>query len=84
MPWSEATQAKYRRTRDHRQNNLTDEEWLLIEPMIPKQGRMGRQRKRDPRHPVRAGVGVSVASTTWLFSTVFDGATTFARGPAVS
>ncbi len=49
MPWSEATQAKYRRTDDHRQNNLTDEEWLLIEPMIPKQGRMGRPRKRDPR-----------------------------------
>ena len=49
MAWNETTQVKYRRTDDHRQNNLTDEEWLLIEPMIPKQGRMGRPRKTDPR-----------------------------------
>ena len=49
MAWNKATQVKYRRTDDHRQNNLTDEEWLLIESMIPKQGRMGRPRKTDPR-----------------------------------
>ena len=48
MAWNEAAQAKYRRIDDHRQNNLTDEEWLLIEPMIPKQGRMGRPLKTDP------------------------------------
>ena len=41
MTWNETTRAKYRRTGDHRQNNL-------IEPMIPKQDRMCRTRKTDP------------------------------------
>ena len=49
MAWTEANQAKYKRTDDCRQNNLTDEEWSLIEPMIPAQGRMGRPRETDPR-----------------------------------
>ncbi len=49
MAWTEANQAKYKRTDDCRQNNLTDEEWSLIEPMIPAQGRMGRPRQTDPR-----------------------------------
>ena len=49
MAWTEANRAKYRRTDDHRQNNPADEEWSLIEPMIPAQGRMGRPRKTDPR-----------------------------------
>ena len=49
MAWNEATRAKYRRTGGHGQNNLTDEEWSLIEPMIPKQDRMCRPRKTDPR-----------------------------------
>jgi len=49
MPWSEATQAKYRRSDDFRQNDLTDEEWRLVAPLIPAQGRMGRPRSTDPR-----------------------------------
>ncbi len=28
MAWDEATQVKYRRTNDHRQNNQSDEEWF--------------------------------------------------------
>ena len=32
-----------------RQNDLSDEEWALIEPLIPAQGRMGRPRTTDPR-----------------------------------
>ena len=28
MAWGEATQVKYRRTNDHRQNNQSDEEWF--------------------------------------------------------
>ena len=49
MPWNEATQAKYRRSDDFRQNDLTDEEWRLVAPLIPAQGRMGRPRSTDPR-----------------------------------
>ena len=49
MAWTEANQAKYKRADGCRQNNPTDEEWPLIEPMIPAQGRMGRPRETDPR-----------------------------------
>ena len=49
MPWSEATQLKYRRSDDFRQNDVSDEEWAVVAPLIPAQGRMGRPRLTDPR-----------------------------------
>ena len=49
MVWTEATQAKYRRSDDFRQNDVSDEEWALIEPLVPAQGRMGRPRLTDSR-----------------------------------
>ncbi len=49
MPWNETTQKLYRRSDDHRQSNLTDAEWSIIEPMLPKQGKMGRPREVDMR-----------------------------------
>ena len=49
MVWTEATQAKYRRSDDFRQNDVSDEEWALIEPLVPAQGRMGRPRSTDSR-----------------------------------
>ena len=39
----------YRRAHDHRQNDVSDEEWALIAPLIPEQGRMGRRRSTDLR-----------------------------------
>ncbi len=68
---------KYRRTDDHRQNNLTDEKWLLIEPMIPKQGRMGRSRKTDPRRTFDAIRYMLASGCQWRLlrgssSAVFD------------
>ena len=35
MPWSEATQAKYRRSDDFRHNDLTDAQWRLILSCYP-------------------------------------------------
>ena len=49
MAWTKAAERKYKRRDDSRQNDVTDEEWALIEPLIPKQGRMGRPRKTDLR-----------------------------------
>ena len=49
MAWTEATQANYRRPHDHRQNDVSDEEWALIASLIPEQGRMGRPRSTDLR-----------------------------------
>ena len=49
MLWTPTTQRQYRRRDDCRQNDLTDDEWALIAPLIPEQGRIGRPRKTDPR-----------------------------------
>ncbi len=49
MPWTETTHRRYKRSDDHRQNNLTDAQWAIIGPQLPKQGKMGRPRKTDLR-----------------------------------
>ncbi len=49
MPWNRTTQQLHKRPDDHSQNDLTDAEWTIIEPMPPKQGRMGRPRGADLR-----------------------------------
>ncbi len=49
MPWNRTTQQIHKRPDDHSQNDLTDAEWTIIEPMLPKQGRMGRPREVDLR-----------------------------------
>ena len=49
MAWTKAAQTKYSRPHSHLQNDLTDREWEIISPMIPRQGRMGRPRKTDLR-----------------------------------
>ncbi len=43
------TQQLHKRPDDHSQNDLTDAEWTVIEPMPPKRGRMGRPRGVDLR-----------------------------------
>ncbi len=45
MPWDGTAQRLHKRSDDHRQSNLTDAEWTITEPMLPKQGRMGRPRE---------------------------------------
>ena len=47
MAWDEATRRKYKRRDDDRQNDLSEEEWEVIRPLIPEQGRLGRPRKTD-------------------------------------
>lgn len=49
MALTKAAERKYKRRDDSRLNDVTDEEWALIEPLIPKQDRMGRPRKTDLR-----------------------------------
>ena len=66
------TRAQYSRPHNDRQNDLTDPEWALIEPLIPRQGRMGRPRATDLRRdPVHAVVGMPVAPDTTLLSAVW-------------
>ena len=49
MSWNKAAQETYKRNGERFETDLTDEEWALIEPLLPPPSRMGRQRKTDLR-----------------------------------
>ena len=44
---------------------MTDEEWALIEPLVPKQGRMGRPRETDARKVFNAIQYVLATGCQW-------------------
>ncbi len=66
MAWNGATQAKYGRSDDYRQNDLSDEEWALIEASDSGAGSDGPSPHDGPPpgvrcDPVHAGIGMPVA-----------------------
>lgn len=44
MPWTETTRPHYERRCPRYASDLTDEEWSLIEQLIPSPNRIGRPR----------------------------------------
>ena len=54
MNRTKAAWQKYKRTNNHMQYDLTDMEWSVIEPLLPRQGRMGRPRRTILRRIVDA------------------------------
>ncbi len=65
MPWNRTTQQIHKRPDDHSQNDLTDAEWTIIEPMPPKRGRMGRPRGVDLRSVFDAGRYILSTGCRW-------------------
>lgn len=49
MPWNKATQEEYKRNRQELETTLTDDEWKLIEPLLPAPAPKGRPRTTDLR-----------------------------------
>ena len=47
MPWTEITRRQYRRQGLCYASDMTDAEWALIEPFMPKPRRVGRPRTTD-------------------------------------
>ncbi len=47
MPWNQATQEEYKRNWQELETTLTDEEWKLIEPLLPAPAPKGRPRTTD-------------------------------------
>ena len=69
MAWNRTTREQYKREAVRYESDLTAAEWGLIEPLIPRQGRLGRPRERDlrevfKRSPVPAGNRLPVAGTS--------------------
>lgn len=65
MPWTEITRPHYERRCARYASDLTDEEWLLIEPSMPAPRRLGRPPKWPMREIVNALMYLAAAGCAW-------------------
>ena len=65
MPWSEITRPKYRREGLRYASDMTDAEWSLIEPFMPKANPIGRPRETDLRAVVNAILYMATTGCQW-------------------
>ena len=65
MPWTEITRGKYRREGLRYASDMTDAEWALIEPFMPKVNRIGRPREADLRAVVNAILYMASTGCQW-------------------
>ena len=65
MPWTEITRGKYRREGLRYASDMTDAEWSLIEPFMPKVNRIGRPREADLRAVVNAILYMASTGCQW-------------------
>lgn len=65
MTWNRTTRKDYKRDGRRYESDVTDKEWALVEPMIPKQGRLGRPRKTDLREVFNAIQYVLATGCQW-------------------
>jgi transposase len=65
MPWTEITRGKYRREGLRYASDMTDAEWSLIEPLMPKVNRIGRPREADLRAVVNAILYMASTGCQW-------------------
>ncbi len=65
MPWNRTTRKDYKRDGRRYESDVTDKEWATIEPMIPKQGRLGRPRQTDLREVFNAVEYVLATGCQW-------------------
>jgi len=65
MAWTEITRAKYRRDGLRYASDMTDGEWALVEPFMPKRRRVGRPRTSDLRAVVNAMLYLASSGIQW-------------------
>ncbi|MCY4542894.1 MAG: IS5 family transposase, partial [Rhodobacteraceae bacterium] len=65
MPWNKADRQTYRVSDDSTQYVPSDEEWEVLEPLIPKQGRMGRPRVTCMRAIMSALIYMNSTGCQW-------------------
>ena len=63
--WTIKNRAKYNRDNLRYPSDLTDEEWVLIEPMIPPARRGGRPRKQDMREVMNGVMYILTTGCQW-------------------
>ena len=65
MAWTEITRAKYRRDGLRYASDMTDGEWALVEPFMPRRRRVGRPRTTDLRAVVNAILYLASTGIQW-------------------
>lgn len=65
MAWTKITRRHYRRDTLRYASNLTDDEWLLIEPFLPGAARLGRPRSVDLRAVMNAILFMATTGCQW-------------------
>ena len=65
MPWTEITREQYRRDGLRYASDMTEAEWRLIRPFLPRAHRRGRPRKTDLRNVVEAVLYILSTGCQW-------------------
>jgi transposase len=65
MAWTKITRRQYRRDKLRYASDLTDEEWQLIEPLLPAAFRRGRPRVTAMRAVVEAIFYIATTGCQW-------------------
>jgi transposase len=65
MAWTEITRPQYRRDGLRYASDATDEEWVLIEPMLPPPCERGRPRETSMREAVNAMFYIAQSGCHW-------------------
>jgi putative transposase len=65
MSWTEITRAQYRRDELRYASDMRDEEWKLIEPLMPSPSRRGRPREVDLRVVVESILYIAASGCQW-------------------
>jgi len=65
MVWTEITRAKYRRDERSYSSNMTDAEWQVVDPLLPRDRRLGRPRETDLRSVVDALLYIAMTGCQW-------------------
>lgn len=65
MVWTEITRLKYRRDELRYSSDMTDAEWRVIEPLLPRPRRLGRPRKTDLRAVLDGILYIATTGCQW-------------------
>ena len=65
--WTTENRARYDRSKLRYTSDLTDDEWALIEPLIPPAKRGGRERQKDERELINGILYVLSTGCQWRF-----------------
>ena len=65
MPWTETTRRQYVRCATGYASDMTDAEWLLIVPFMPKPKRLGRPRTAPLRQVVDTIFYIAASGCQW-------------------